>query len=101
MSAPISSGWPACTGSRETVRPSLLQMLDTFPPAAAYALSPSFDVLAMNAAVTALMRVPRRCRVRSGHPVSSHPSLVVPVQPRRRGRREERPPTCVADDTRP
>ncbi|MFF7553742.1 hypothetical protein ACFZA9_12765 [Streptomyces olivaceus] len=79
----------------------MLQMLDASPSAAAYALSPSFDVLAMNAAVNALMRVPRRCRTLSGHPVSSHPSLFVSVQPRRREAPRGESPTCVADDTRP
>ncbi|WP_320783508.1 helix-turn-helix transcriptional regulator [Streptomyces sp. CRN 30] len=48
---------PALTsaGSRETVHPALLRMLDAFPSAAAYVLSPSFDVLAKNTAATALL----------------------------------------------
>ena len=41
--------------SRELVDPALLQLLDSFPAAAAYVLSPSFTVLAKNAIAAALM----------------------------------------------
>jgi transcriptional regulator with XRE-family HTH domain len=41
--------------SRETVHPDLLQLLDSFPTAAAYVLSPAFDVLATNPIATALL----------------------------------------------
>ncbi|MDF6021291.1 helix-turn-helix transcriptional regulator [Streptomyces sp. JH34] len=40
---------------RDTVHPSLLHLLDAFPAAAAYVLSPAFDVLAKNAVATALL----------------------------------------------
>ncbi|WP_413105697.1 helix-turn-helix transcriptional regulator [Streptomyces sp. Inha503] len=48
---------PALTsaGSRELVHPSLLHLLAAFPTAAAYVLSPAFDVLAKNAVATALL----------------------------------------------
>ncbi|MFB8106859.1 MULTISPECIES: helix-turn-helix transcriptional regulator [unclassified Streptomyces] len=65
---------PALTsaGSRQTVHPSLLQMLDAFPTAAAYVLSPSFDVLAKNTAATALLApfegTPNMVRVLFQHP---------------------------------
>ncbi|GAA2338814.1 helix-turn-helix transcriptional regulator [Streptomyces kunmingensis] len=39
----------------ETVHPSLLHMLDAFPAAAAYVLSPAFDVLAKNAVAGVLL----------------------------------------------
>jgi len=41
--------------SRDTVHPALLQLLDSFPTAAAYVLSPAFDVLATNPIATALL----------------------------------------------
>jgi len=41
--------------SRDLVHPALLQLLDSFPAAAAYLLSPSFTVLAKNAIAAALM----------------------------------------------
>ena len=42
-------------GSRYLVHPSLLQLLDAFPAAAAYVLSPAFDMLATNAVAAALL----------------------------------------------
>ncbi|MDX3377174.1 helix-turn-helix transcriptional regulator [Streptomyces sp. ME02-6991-2A] len=65
---------PALTssGSGETVHPALLHMLDAFPSAAAYVLSPSFDVLAKNTAATALLApfegTPNMVRVLFQHP---------------------------------
>lgn len=41
--------------SRDLVDPALLTLLDSFPAAAAYVLGPSFDILATNAAATALL----------------------------------------------
>ncbi|WP_433281733.1 helix-turn-helix transcriptional regulator [Pseudonocardia xinjiangensis] len=41
--------------SRYRVHPSLLQLLDAFPSAAAYVLSPAFDVLATNPVAAALL----------------------------------------------
>ncbi|MFB7288689.1 helix-turn-helix transcriptional regulator [Actinacidiphila glaucinigra] len=41
--------------SRALVHPSLLELLDAFPGAAAYVLSPAFDVLATNEIATALL----------------------------------------------
>ena len=41
--------------SRELVHPVLLQLLDSFPSAAAYVLSPSFTVLAKNVIAAALL----------------------------------------------
>ena len=41
--------------SRELVHPSLLHLLEAFPAAAAYVLSPSFDVLATNSIAAALL----------------------------------------------
>lgn len=41
--------------SRDLVDPALLALLDSFPAAAAYVLGPSFDILATNAAATALL----------------------------------------------
>ncbi|WP_052488453.1 helix-turn-helix transcriptional regulator [Streptomyces sp. 150FB] len=41
--------------SRELVHPSLLELLDAFPAAAAYVLSPAFNVLATNPIATALL----------------------------------------------
>jgi transcriptional regulator with XRE-family HTH domain len=46
---------PAPAGSRDLVDPALLQLLDSFPAAAAYVLSPSFTVLAKNAVAAALL----------------------------------------------
>ncbi|MFS8198404.1 helix-turn-helix transcriptional regulator [Streptomyces sp. CWNU-52B] len=48
---------PALTAAagRETVHPSLLHLLDAFPAAAAYVLSPAFDILAKNAVAAALL----------------------------------------------
>ncbi|MBZ6102282.1 helix-turn-helix transcriptional regulator [Streptomyces olivaceus] len=48
---------PALTSAagRDLVHSSLLHMLDAFPAAAAYVLSPAFDVLAKNAVATALL----------------------------------------------
>jgi len=40
---------------RDLVHPSLLELLDAFPQAAAYVLSPSFDVLATNPIAAALL----------------------------------------------
>jgi transcriptional regulator with XRE-family HTH domain len=40
---------------RDLVHPSLLELLDAFPTAAAYVLSPTFDVLATNAIAEALL----------------------------------------------
>jgi transcriptional regulator with XRE-family HTH domain len=40
---------------RDLVDPALLTLLDSFPAAAAYVLGPSFDVLATNAAASALL----------------------------------------------
>lgn len=40
---------------RDTVHPSLLGLLDTFPSSAAYVLGPAFDVLATNAIAAALL----------------------------------------------
>jgi transcriptional regulator with XRE-family HTH domain len=42
-------------GSRDLVHPALLELLDSFPGAAAYVLSPAFDVLATNAIAAALL----------------------------------------------
>jgi transcriptional regulator with XRE-family HTH domain len=41
--------------ARDTVHPDLLRLLDSFPTAAAYVLSPAFDVLATNPIATALL----------------------------------------------
>jgi transcriptional regulator with XRE-family HTH domain len=41
--------------SRDVVHPALLQLLDSFPSAAAYVLSPAFDVLATNTIAAALL----------------------------------------------
>ncbi|WP_203979561.1 helix-turn-helix transcriptional regulator [Planotetraspora silvatica] len=41
--------------SRDLVHPALLQLLDSFPSAAAYVLSPAFDVLAANSVAAALL----------------------------------------------
>lgn len=41
--------------SLNTVHPSLLELLDAFPSAAAYVLGPAFDVLATNAIASALL----------------------------------------------
>lgn len=41
--------------SRSTVHPSLLELLDAFPSAAAYVLGPAFDVLATNPIAAALL----------------------------------------------
>ncbi|MGP4019083.1 helix-turn-helix transcriptional regulator [Saccharopolyspora sp. 5N708] len=41
--------------SRDLVHPALLQLLDSFPTAAAYVLSPAFDVLATNTIAAALL----------------------------------------------
>ncbi|MET4921707.1 helix-turn-helix transcriptional regulator [Streptomyces sp. PSRA5] len=48
---------PALTSAagRDLVHPSLLHLLDAFPAAAAYVLSPAFDVLAKNTVATALL----------------------------------------------
>ncbi|MEO3871113.1 helix-turn-helix transcriptional regulator [Nonomuraea sp. B12E4] len=46
---------PAPDRSREPVHPALLQLLDSFPTAAAYVLGPAFDVLAANAVAAALL----------------------------------------------
>ncbi|WP_089207623.1 hypothetical protein [Streptosporangium subroseum] len=42
-------------GSRDLVHPALLRLLDSFPSAAAYVLSPAFEVLATNAVAAALL----------------------------------------------
>jgi transcriptional regulator with XRE-family HTH domain len=52
--AGVSPGM-ALDSSRDLVHPSLLQLLDAFPAAAAYVLSPAFSVLATNALATALL----------------------------------------------
>jgi transcriptional regulator with XRE-family HTH domain len=41
--------------ARDSVHPDLLQLLDSFPTAAAYVLSPGFDVLSTNPIATALL----------------------------------------------
>lgn len=41
--------------SRSAVHPSLLELLDAFPSAAAYVLGPAFDVLATNSVAAALL----------------------------------------------
>jgi transcriptional regulator with XRE-family HTH domain len=46
---------PAPDASRDLVHPALAQLLDSFPAAAAYVLSPAFDVLASNAVAAALL----------------------------------------------
>jgi transcriptional regulator with XRE-family HTH domain len=46
---------PPPGGSRDPVHSTLLRLLDSFPMAAAYVLSPSFDVLATNAVAAALL----------------------------------------------
>ncbi|MEB3960485.1 helix-turn-helix transcriptional regulator [Streptomyces kunmingensis] len=48
---------PALTSAadRDVVHPSLLHLLDAFPAAAAYVLSPAFDILAKNAVAAALL----------------------------------------------
>ena len=45
----------ASGGGRDLVHSSLLELLDAFPRAAAYVLSPSFDVLATNPIAAALL----------------------------------------------
>jgi transcriptional regulator with XRE-family HTH domain len=45
----------AAGGSRDLVHPALLRLLDSFPSAAAYVLSPAFEVLATNAIAAALL----------------------------------------------
>jgi transcriptional regulator with XRE-family HTH domain len=45
----------AANTSRDVVHPALLQLLDSFPSAAAYVLSPAFDVLATNSIAAALL----------------------------------------------
>jgi transcriptional regulator with XRE-family HTH domain len=52
--AGLTPGSPA-DSSRDLVHPSLLQLVDMFPGAAAYVLSPSFDVLATNPIAAALL----------------------------------------------
>ncbi|MBQ0851303.1 helix-turn-helix domain-containing protein [Streptomyces sp. BH-SS-21] len=65
---------PALTSAagRDLVHPSLLHLLDAFPGAAAYVLSPAFDVLAKNAVATALLApfegTPNMVRVLFQHP---------------------------------
>ncbi|MEV4905692.1 helix-turn-helix transcriptional regulator [Streptomyces albidoflavus] len=65
---------PALTsaGSREQVHPSLLHLLDAFPAAAAYVLSPAFDVLAKNTVAALLLApfegTPNMVRVLFQHP---------------------------------
>ncbi|MGC5566946.1 helix-turn-helix transcriptional regulator [Streptomyces sp. FR-108] len=65
---------PALTpaAGRDLVHPSLLQLLDAFPQAAAYVLSPAFDVLAKNAVAAALLApfegTPNMVRVLFEHP---------------------------------
>ncbi|MFE3737001.1 helix-turn-helix domain-containing protein [Streptomyces sp. NPDC059134] len=65
---------PALTpaAGRDLVHPSLLQLLDAFPAAAAYVLSPAFDVLAKNAVAGALLApfdgTPNMVRVLFQHP---------------------------------
>ncbi|GGK69461.1 transcriptional regulator [Sphaerisporangium melleum] len=58
--------------SRDLVHPTLLHLLDSFPAAAAYVLSPSFDVLAANAVAEALLspfgRMRNMVRVLFQHP---------------------------------
>lgn len=48
---------PALTSAadRDLVHPSLLHLLDAFPAAAAYVLSPAFDILAKNAVAAVLL----------------------------------------------
>jgi transcriptional regulator with XRE-family HTH domain len=46
---------PSPAGPRDLVHPTLLRLLDSFPLAAAYVLSPSFDVLATNTVAAALL----------------------------------------------
>ena len=59
-------------GGRDLVHPSLLQLLDSFPAAAAYVLSPVFDVLATNNLADALLspfgESRNMLRVLFGHP---------------------------------
>jgi transcriptional regulator with XRE-family HTH domain len=58
--------------SRDLVHPSLLQLLDSFPTAAAYVLSPVFDLLATNNLADALLspfgESRNMLRVLFGHP---------------------------------
>jgi transcriptional regulator with XRE-family HTH domain len=75
----------AANTSRDVVHPALLQLLDSFPSAAAYVLSPAFDVLATNsiAARTALP-LRRDCEHGPGAlPASSRPKRVPRVVHRR------------------
>jgi transcriptional regulator with XRE-family HTH domain len=46
---------PAPAAPRDLVHPSLLQLVDTFPRAAAYVLGPGFDLLATNRIADALL----------------------------------------------
>ncbi|MCI2420246.1 helix-turn-helix transcriptional regulator [Saccharopolyspora sp. K220] len=46
---------PTSGSARDLVHPALLQLLDSFPSAAAYVLSPAFDVLATNTIAAALL----------------------------------------------
>ncbi|WP_424922090.1 helix-turn-helix domain-containing protein [Streptomyces sp. wa53] len=65
---------PALTSAadRDLVHPSLLHLLDAFPAAAAYVLSPAFDVLAKNDVAAALLApfdgTPNMVRVLFRHP---------------------------------
>jgi transcriptional regulator with XRE-family HTH domain len=52
--AGLTPGSPSGS-SRDLVHPSLLELLDAFPGAAAYVLSPSFDLLATNPIADALL----------------------------------------------
>ncbi|MEY9968495.1 transcriptional regulator with XRE-family HTH domain [Streptacidiphilus sp. MAP12-16] len=58
--------------SRDLVHPALLQLLDSFPAAAAYVLSPVFDILAVNDLADALLSpfdgTRNMLRVLFGHP---------------------------------
>jgi len=62
----------AANGTRDLVHPTLLRLLDSFPSAAAYVLSPVFDVLATNTVAAALLApfagTRNMVRVLFGHP---------------------------------
>ncbi|WP_411139630.1 helix-turn-helix transcriptional regulator [Streptomyces sp. x-80] len=69
--AGVSPGM-ALDRSRDVVHPSLLQLLDAFPSAAAYVLSPAFTVLATNVIAAGLLSpfagTDNMVRVLFGHP---------------------------------
>ncbi|WP_127508065.1 helix-turn-helix transcriptional regulator [Actinoplanes solisilvae] len=63
---------PATDRPRDSVHPELMRLLDAFPTAAAYVLSPAFDVLATNSVAAALLSpfagTPNMVRVLFQHP---------------------------------